>query len=391
MRTNLKVLLAITVLLALMLGACAPGAAPETPVSPVDTPAPPAAPADTQPADTPAAPADTPAAPAEEPTGFVVPDELRGGEIVIYSSFPDEQIAEWAEPFTALTDIRVLNVVISSGEGLSRIRAEAANPQADFWLSVRGALLQDALENDPPLIIEYKPRTVDEIAQIYQYPDSTFFTGVGTYPLVIFYNTQVLQEEGLDVPETYEDLLDPQYRGQILMPHPGTSGTAFSAITTWLQIYGEEEGWAYIRSLAQNVDQFTRSGRAPQNLVAQGEYPIGIGFFDAVYYLGVEGYPIEAVFPTPLFGEPFSAQVVRGSRNEERAKLFFDYLLTAEAQEVLPRYGTYPVRDDVPPPEGYPPLSELDVFDYDWQRWGALRDEILDRFVEETQVEIPDE
>lgn len=375
MKHKMKFLVMLAVLLALVLGSCQAAPTPE--------PAAPAMPEE------PAAP-EEPAEP-EPQTGFFVPDELRGGEIVIYSSFPDEQIAEWAVPFTELTGIRVLNVVISSGEGLSRIRAEAANPQADFWLSVRGALLQDALENDPPLIIGYKPRTVDEIAEIYQYPDSTFFTGVGTYPLVIFYNSVVLEQEGLDIPDSYEKLLDPQYEGRILMPHPGTSGTAFSAITTWLQIYGEEEGWNYIRQLARNVDQFTRSGRAPQNLVAQGEYPIGIGFFDAVYYLGEEGYPIEAIFPTPLFGEPYSAQVVRGSRNEEKAKLFFDYLLTKEAQEVLPRYGTYPVREDVAPPEGYPPLSELDVFDYDWAYWGALREEILDRFVQETQVEIPAE
>lgn len=369
--------LVVVVLLALVLAACQTATTPEVsapPVSPTDIPEP-----------------EEPVSEPESQTGFVVPDELRGGEIVIYSSFPDEQIADLSEGFTRLTGTRVMNVVISSGEGLARLKAEAANPQADFWLSVRGALLQDALENDPPLILEYKPRTVNEIAPIYQYPDSTFFTGVGTYPLVIFYNEPVLQQDGLDIPQNYEDLLDPQYEGKILMPHPGTSGTAFSAITTWLQIYGEEEGWDYIRKLAQNVDQFTRSGRAPQNLVAQGEYPIGIGFFDAVYYLGVEGFPIKAVFPVPLFGEPFSAQVVRGARNEERAKLFFDYLLTDEAQQVLPGYGTYGVREDVAPPEGYPPLSELDVFDYDWIHWGALREEILNRFVEETQVEIPTE
>jgi iron(III) transport system substrate-binding protein len=387
MKTNRKLYWILSVVLVLLLAACASAETPATPAAPGE----PAAPAETEPTEAmPEEPEPTEAMP-EETGGLVVPEELRGTEIVIYSSFPDEQIAEWAGPFEELTGIRVLNVVISSGEGLSRIRAEAANPQADFWLSVRGALLQDALNNDPPLIIEYKPSNVDEIAPIYQYPDSTFFTGVGTYPLVIFYNEQVLEEEGLDVPETYEDLLDPQYQGRILMPHPGTSGTAYSAITTWLQIYGEEEGWEYIRDLAPNVDQFTRSGRAPQNLVAQGEYPVGIGFFDAVYYLGVEGYPIVAVFPTPLFGEPFSAQVVAGARNEAGAKLFFDYLLTKEAQEVLPRYGTYPVRDDVAPPEGYPPLSELDVFDYDWQEWGARRDEILDRFIEETQVEVPPE
>lgn len=282
------------------------------------------------------------------------------------------------------------NIVISTGETFSRLQAEAANPQADFWLSVRASILLDALNNEPPLIIEYKPATLDQIAEVYQYPDSTFVTGVGMYPLVIFYNEVALEEDGLDVPLTWEDLLDEQYRGKIVMPHPATSGTSYSAITFFLQWLGEEEGWEYIRALAQNVDQFTRSGRAPQNLVAQGEYPIGIGFFDAVYYLGVDGFPIVSIFPSPIFADPYTAAVVAGAPNEARAKLFFDYLLTFEAQEALLAYGNYSVREDVAPPDGAVPLSELDVLEYDWELWGEVRDAVLDRFIEETQVVVPE-
>ena len=341
-------------------------------------------------------------------TGFVVPDELRGGEIIVYSPFPDEQMIALSAPFTELTGIQVRNIVISTGETFSRLIAEAANPQADFWLSVRASIVQDALQNDPPLVIEYKPTTLDQIAEVYQYPDSTFFTGVGMYPLVIFYNTQVLAEEGLDVPQTYLDLLNEQYRGKIVMPHPSTSGTSYSAITSFLQIFSEvnmdeldeealmdldtyQAGWDYVRALAENVAQFTRSGRAPQNLVAQGEFPIGIGFFDAVYYLGVDGFPIESIFPDPIFADPYTAAVVRGAPNEARAKLFFDYLLTAEAQAVLLDYGNYSVREDIDPPSGGKPLSEMQVLDYDWALWGKLREAVLERFIEETQRDVPAE
>lgn len=327
----------------------------------------------------------------EAPSAFVVPDELRGGEIIVYSPFPDEQMVDLAEPFTALTGIQVRNIVISTGETFSRLQAEAANPQADFWLSVRASIIQDALNHEPPLVTEYKPVTLGEIAEVYQYPDSTFFTGVGMYPLVIFYNEVALAEEGLDAPETWEDLLDPQYEDKIVMPHPSTSGTSYSAITFFLQWLGEEEGWAYINALAQNVAQFTRSGRAPQNLVAQGEYPIGIGFFDAVYYLGVDGFPIVSVFPSPIFADPYTAAVVAGAPNEARAQLFFDYLLTAEAQEVLLKYGNYSVREDIAPPDGAVPLTELDVLDYDWQRWGDEREAVLERFILETQVQVPEQ
>lgn len=321
---------------------------------------------------------------------FMVPDDLKGGEIIVYSPFPDEEIQALAEPFTEMSDIKVSNIVISTGESLSRLKAEAANPQADFWLSVRAAVVQDALNNDPPLVMEYKPSTVNEISSSYQYTDSTFFTGVGMYPLVFFYNQSVLEEDGLDVPETYDDLLDPQYEGKIVMPHPATSGTAYSAITSILQMYGEEDGWTYIENLAKNVDQFTRSGRAPHRLVAQGEYPIGIGFYDAVYNLNQEGFELVPVFPSPIFADPYTAAVVAGAPNEAKAKLFYDYLLTPPAQAVLTEYGNYSVREDVAPPADAVPLSELDVLDYDWAKWGDEKAAVLDKFIEVTQVQPPE-
>lgn len=385
-------LVVAALLLALLATACQPAEEEATtaPDSPANTPA-------DEGAEEPAP--EEEAAPEEEVAvneplpGFVVPADLSCDEVVVYSSFPDEEIAELAGPFGEMTGISVSNVVVSSGEGLSRIQAEAANPQADFWLSVRGSLLLDALTNDPPLIVEYKPKTYEQIAAPYQYPDSTFFTGIGTYPLVIHYNPQVAEELGMEPPRTYDDLIDPAYRDLLVMPHPGTSGTAYSLISMFLQMYGEEEGWERIRALAENMDQLTRSGRAPQNMVAQGEYPFGVGFFDAVWYLGEagEGYPIEAIYPEPLFADPFSGAVVAGAPNQQCAELFYDYLLTVPAQEVFLNYGTYSVRDDVAAPEGAQPLTGIEIFDYDWQTWGERLDEVVERFVEETAIAPPEE
>lgn len=380
-------LLSVLILVAFLVSACTPGAQTPTQAPPVTEPD----------AEDPAAeePADTEgvAAGNEPLPGFVVPEDLTCDEVVVYSSFPDEEMADLAGPFKEMTGIDLVNVVVSSGEGLARIRAEAANPQADYWLSVRGSLLLDALNNDPPLIIEYKPATLDQILPVYQYPESTVFTGIGTYPLVIHWNPTVAEELGLEPPRTYQDLIDPKYEGLLVMPHPGTSGTAYSAISLFLQLYGEEEGWEYIKKFSTNVDQFTRSGRAPQNMVAQGEYPFGIGFFDAVWYLGPEGegYPIEPIFPEPLFADPFSGGVVAGAPNEQCGKLFYDYLLTVPAQEIFLNYGTYSVRGDVAAPQGAPALTEMEILDYDWETWGARRDEVLERFVQETSIEEPPE
>jgi iron(III) transport system substrate-binding protein len=311
-------------------------------------------------------------------------------EVIVYSPFSDEFMQALARPFTQATGIRVLNIVISTGETQSRLRAEAARPQADFWLSVRPAILEQAFGEG--LIDAYRPAGAEHVLTAYQY-DEEHITAVGTYPLVFFYNTQAVSRARLEAPGAdWDDLLDPAYRGHIVMPHPATSGTAYSVITTILQraIQGggsEQDGWDTVRQLAQNVAQFTRSGRAPQTLVSQGEYPIGIGFYDAVWQLQQEGFPVEVIVPDPVFAEPYGAAIVRGGPNPDAARAFFDYLLTPEAQAILTQFGNYPVLEGVAPPAGGVNVPAEQVIAVDF-RWSAEnRDRILATFQDVTQAE----
>jgi iron(III) transport system substrate-binding protein len=311
-------------------------------------------------------------------------------EVIVYSPFSDEFMQALARPFTQQTGIRVLNIVISTGESQSRLRAEAARPQADFWLSVRPAILQQAFEEG--LIEAYTPAGADTVGPAYQYAEE-HITAIGTYPLVFFYNTQAVARTRVPVPTgDWEQLLDEAYRGQIVMPHPATSGTAYSAIATILQnaIQGggtEEDGWDFVGRLAQNVAQFTRSGRAPQTLVSQGEYPVGIGFYDAVWQLQQEGFPVEVVIPDPVFAEPYGGAVVAGAPNPENARAFFDYLLTPAAQDVLGQFGNYPVVAGAAVPEGGVDVPSDQVIDVDF-RWSAEnRARILETFQAVTQAE----
>jgi iron(III) transport system substrate-binding protein len=311
-------------------------------------------------------------------------------EVIVYSPFSDEFMQALARPFTQETGIQVLNIVISTGETQSRLRAEAVRPQADFWLSVRPAILEQAFGED--LIEAYEPAGADAILSAYQY-DEAHITAVGTYPLVFFYNTQAVSRAGVEPPTAdWADLLDEAYRGQIVMPHPATSGTAYSVITTILQAQiqaggSEQDGWDFVGRLAQNVAQFTRSGRAPQTLVSQGEYPVGIGFYDAVWQLQQEGFPVEVVVPDPVFAEPYGAAIVRGGPNTESAQAFFDYLLTPEAQAVLTQFGNYPVIGGIAPPAGGVDVPPEQVIDVDF-RWSAEnRERILSTFQDVAQAE----
>ncbi|WP_045222997.1 extracellular solute-binding protein [Desulfonatronum thioautotrophicum] len=311
-------------------------------------------------------------------------------DVIVYSPFNDEFMQALSRPFTQESGIRIRNIVISTGESLSRLRAEAQRPQADFWLSVRPAILAQA--HSDGLIEAYEPQGSETILQAYQYPEP-YITAVGTYPLVFFYNTRAVSRAGLPTPSPdWDDMLNPALAGQIVMPHPATSGTAYAAITTMLQRVmqnggTEEQGWEFIRDFSRNVAQFTRSGRAPQSLVAAGEYPIGVGFYDAVWQAQQEGFPIEVVVPNPVFAEPYGAAVVNNGPNVAGARAFFDYLLTPQAQTILTQFGNYPVIAGINPPEGGVVVPSEQVISIDF-RWSAdNRRRILDTFQEVTRAE----
>jgi iron(III) transport system substrate-binding protein len=271
-------------------------------------------------------------------------------KVVVYSPFKNELMGKLGEAFKAETGIELQNLVISSGEIFSRIKVERHRPQADIWLSVRALFLKQAGEEG--LIEPYLSPRAKEIYPPFFYGGPFQITGVGMYPLVFFYNPAALEKAKLAPPKSYDDLLDSKLKGQIVMPHPATSGTAYTLLTTVLQAYGEEKGWAYLEKLAANVAQFTRSGRAPHKMVATGEYPVGIGFWDDAYILAKQGYPIKTVFPLPIYAEPYCMAIVKNSPNPTGARKFFDFMLGKKAQEILVQNGDYSVRADVEPPAG---------------------------------------
>jgi iron(III) transport system substrate-binding protein len=142
-----------------------------------------------------------------------------------------------------------------------------------------------------------------------------------------------------------------------------------------------------VGALSQNVAQFTRSGRAPQTLVSQGEYPVGIGFYDAVWQLQQEGFPVEVVIPDPVFAEPYGGAVVAGAPNPENARAFFDYLVSTAAQDVLGQFGNYPVVAGAALPVGGIDVPSEQVIDVDFLWSAENRDRILNTFQDVTQAE----
>jgi iron(III) transport system substrate-binding protein len=309
-----------------------------------------------------------------------------GGKILIYSPWKDKVMKEFNALFEKQTGIKAERINISTGEIYARLKVEKARPQADIWHSVRASYLADAKKLG--LIAPYNPPNAEYVLDRYSYPEDNHIIGSTMYPLVFCYNKDSLKKLGQESPRNYMELLDSKWKGKIVMPHPAASGTAYAFVTTILQMYREKgetgikskKGWDYLKKLNTNVSQYTRSGSAPSKLVARGEFPVGITFFDRPYRLQEEGYPLGIVYPSPIYAEPSCTAIVANSPNPEGAKAFLNFMLSKEAQELAKKTGNYSVRPDVAPPKGAPPLKELKIFADDYL-WGAkYRKEILGEF-----------
>jgi iron(III) transport system substrate-binding protein len=116
------------------------------------------------------------------------------------------------------------------------------------------------------------------------------------------------------------------------MPNPSSSGTGFLDVSSWLQMFGEEKGWAYMDSLNNNIARYTHSGSKPCKLAASGEVAIGISFAFRGAKLKNQGAPIDLIFPTEGLGwDMEAAAIIKGSKNQAAAKKLMDFAISEEA------------------------------------------------------------
>lgn len=84
-----------------------------------------------------------------------------------------------------------------------------------------------------------------------------------------------MKKHHLPVPQTYEDLLDPQYRNLIAMPDPKTSGTGYFFYKSIMNTKGDQEGLAYFDALEKNIKTFTESGSGRSSYWFKGKLQSG--------------------------------------------------------------------------------------------------------------------
>ena len=175
-------------------------------------------------------------------------DEAGGTLRVVATS---EDYVTLFDKFTQETGIETELLSMSSGEVLSKVKAEGGTPMADLWFGGGIDAFMGAKEDG--LLQQVNFDEAASLAPEYKDADNYWFAkGITVVGFVV--NNDIIEEKGLEIPKTWDDLTDPSYQGEVLMSNPAISGTNYAVVNALLQTKGEEEGWKYFEELNKNIE-----------------------------------------------------------------------------------------------------------------------------------------
>lgn len=300
---------------------------------------------------------------------------------------------DWCElmrnAFQKETGIETSMVRKSAGEIFAQVRAEAANPKTDIWWAGTGdPHLQAANDGfteayQSPQLDKLHP-WAQEQAKISGYRTVGIYMGL----LGVGYNPEVLKAKKLEPPKCWKDLIKPEYAGEIQIPNPNSSGTAYTAMATFVQLFGEKEAFAFMKTLGKNVSQYTKSGSAPAKALGRGETGIGVTFLHDLLKEAMAGMPVEVFAPCEGTGfEIGSMSIIKGARNMASAKKFYEFALRADIQSMGMKANALQVPSNasatIPPKAPRP--EQVKLINYDFAKYGSddVRKRLLKRWDEE--------
>jgi iron(III) transport system substrate-binding protein len=277
--------------------------------------------------------------------------------------------------YAKTTGVKINMSLKGSGEALAQLIAERANPKTDVWFGGTGDPHLQAAEQD--LTLAYKSATLPQLHEwAQQQAKQSGYKTVGIYsgPLGFGYNTELLAKKKMDVPKSWADLLKPEYKGEIQVANPASSGTAYTMIATLVQLMGEDKAFDYLKALHKNVSTYTRSGTAPIKAAARGETAVSISFVHDGPQEKMAGFPLETITPSEGTGaEIGSMSIVKGAKNLDAAKKFYEWALTPQAQQFGAATHQYqlPSNKATPIDPHVPDFKKIKLINYDYAKYGA--------------------
>jgi len=253
------------------------------------------------------------------------------------------------DAFTKATGIKVQYVEGGSGVVVERVAKEAANPQADVLVTLPPFIQKAAADG---LLQPYTPAGADQVSAEQKDPHGLYLALVNNY-MNFIYNASALKDQ----PKTFDDLLDPKFKGKIQYSTPGQAGDGTAVMIQVFHAFGgKDAGFDYLKKLqGNNVGPSSSTGKLTA-LVNKGELNVANGDLQMNVSQMSDNPNIRVFWPAgpdgqrSTFALPYYVGLVKGAPNADNGKKLIDFLLSKEAQSTVSSVAQgLPVRKDVTP------------------------------------------
>lgn len=302
------------------------------------------------------------------------------GTIVVYSALNETTNNQFSAAFKAAypgSNIDLLPLA-AAGDLQTRITAEKASPKADIFIG-GSSEFHDPL-GKAGLLEKYESPNAAQLKP--EFKDAAgFWTGWYTGIFGFIANTDRLNKEvGGKKPATWDDLLDPAWKGKLILPDPVKTGGGYIFIATQIFRFNKDEGkaMAYMKTLHGNIADYIGTSPGAIGAVSQGQYVGCPNWSHDILTEKTKNPGVDLAVPKDTGFEVGAVSIVKGAHNLPLAKAFVDWTLTPEAGALnvkLSNRGS--TIASVAPAPGAPTLQSVTLVNYDRQWATDNKDRIL--------------
>jgi iron(III) transport system substrate-binding protein len=298
----------------------------------------------------------------------------------MYTALDPNEAKVYIEGFIKDTKINVEWVRLSAGEVLTRLKAEAKNPQVSLWFG--GPSTEFIAGKKEGLLAPYKspvgaPFLKGNLKDAEDYWTGFYFGAIG-----FGNNTNWFEKNKVPYPTSWQDLIKPEFKGQISIAYPYTSGTAFTTLATVCMIMGEDKAFEYWKKLDANIHHYNTSGSACVTQAGLGEIAIGIAFSHDILAKGTsKGYPVKGTFPSEGTGyEIGGLGLIKGGPEPELGKKFIDWTLSKRAQDLMQVWFRIPLNPEAEIAAGATKAADVKLINYDDEWAGNNNKRLIEKW-----------
>lgn len=288
------------------------------------------------------------------------------GNLSVYSALNESTnnafVAAYNKVYAHVT-VQVLPLA-AAGDVQTRITTEKLAPRADVFIGGSSEFHSPLAKQG--LLEAYKSPNAKDVDPKYKDPNG-YWTGwyIGIFGFV---SSTTRASEVPGKPSTWNDLLQPGWKGKLILPDVVKTGGGYIFLATQVFRFNRDESKAmdYMKKLNANIAQYV--GTAPQGiqLVGQGQFVGCPNWAHDILTAKAQGQKVELNIPELTGFEVGAVSIVKGGPNTAAAKSFVDWVLTKDAGALNVRLSNrLSVRKDLPPAPGAPTLSQVKLVNYD--------------------------